>query len=375
MPRTAGQIRWICRFLLAGICICMVLLICLQPEIRHGTEALLNRLFEASEHQNAYTYVYFPGASPAGIPLAALVLITAAGALFILTASFSRLAAGFLVFMTLTVLQSYFGLSFPAWIQVLIFGAAGFLVLRVRSMRAAAYLCLTICLTALLISVLSPGVHMPVEAASEWVRDWLGRNAEALQTEGLIQPDERLETRHVSEKSIVEGNKEARGTEGFRLIQIEKMRISRPDWFSLLRTALMMLALILMLVLPFLPFVLLNRRREQTRVKYAGARSADLSEVMHAVFTHICDYLRFSGLADGNRPCREWQCHGLPDEFGQAFRSCAIVWERTMYGGYLPGRPDVEKAERLLEETEQLLYEQADFVKRFRMRTIACLHE
>ena len=187
-------------------------------------------------------------------------------------------------------------------------------------------------------------------------------------------PETVVETRHVNERSLDEGNREARGTEEYRLIQLERMKIARPDWFSLLRVVLPLLGMILLLVLPFLPFILLNRRRQKTMERRKPFEDPDNRIAAMAMFRHVCRYLQATGHLEANCPYRLCSLPGMNRAFEDRFHQAAIVWERAAYSDHPIEDSQRTEIAQLLEETEKRLYEQADKRQQFRLRTVECLH-
>ena len=119
-PAADSVKKQICLIGLLAFLLSMILLVVI-PSANQGIQALLNRLFDASEAVNSYAYDHF--SVPDGQPvLLAAVLLSVMGLslLGVMLLTGSRLLglglmAGSMLF------QIYFGLAFPAWVNVPLF--------------------------------------------------------------------------------------------------------------------------------------------------------------------------------------------------------------------------------------------------------------
>ena len=350
------------------------ILLVLNPFLRSGVLALLNRLFVASETRNAYEYDLFADADERAAAFALAVTATALLSLFLMLVILNRRAAGLMLFAAPALIQAYFGLAAPAYVNVAVFTAAALLELT-QIRQGMVYLLAGTIIMSLVVTLFCPGVHAGTEKRSEQVRDWLGRAAEGEMADSEDGISERMETRHTNEKSIDYGEKEARGTEGYRVVQIEKMQISRPDWINLLKTALLMLGSMLLLILPFVPFAVINMRRNHALKQQAAFEAEDSSAAVRAMFRHVIRYLCVSGMEEKNVPYSAWKLPDMQEEYQSLYRACAGIWERAAYSDH-PADDDCRaKVKVLLDETERLLYDDADWKQRFRLRVVECLHE
>lgn len=82
---------------------------------------------------------------------------------------------------------------------------------------------------------------------------------------GVDTPPEAAQTRRENHLSLSSGEGGAVSERDYRLITRAEEQISDPPWFDGLKTALMMLLIVLLLALPFVPFILLNRRAGQAQ--------------------------------------------------------------------------------------------------------------
>lgn len=358
---------------LTGLAIVLIVL-AISPSIRSGMADLLNRVFELSESRNAYRYARLSEADPAWQIPAVLVLLGLFLCLFLVLARISRPLAGTVFLTVLALFQVYFGISLPTAVNVLLFLLTVLCLIRPSvKMRDMAFMLAVLLPVFILVGLFLPGTDPGLEQTSEQVRDWFGARFESGGNTGEM-PETVVETRHVNERSLDEGNREARGTEEYRLIQLERMKIARPDWFSLLRVVLPLLGMILLLILPFLPFILLNRRRQKTMERRKAFEDPDNRIAAMAMFRHVCRYLQATGHLQANCPYRLCPLPGMNRAFADRFHQAAIIWERAAYSDH--PIEDLQRAEiaQLLEETEKRLYEQADKRQQFRLRTVECLH-
>jgi len=366
----AAQSRATKRFFLIGLLIFLLSLslLFMIPSANRGMQALLNRLFDASEKANAYAYERFdvPGDQPAAF---AVVLLTVMGLSLLGMAllSGSRLLA--LGLMAGSVLfQVYFGLSLPAWINVLLFVLFGLWMLK-RPWDKCAILCLLAGVAAAAIAVLLlwPGVDAATEAASEAVRDRLSQAAQSLT--GAVQelPAGENETRHVHTQSLTAGDREAQPDREYQLVTVEEEQISMPQWVSYLRIILLLLLTAALVILPFLPFVLLNKRRKKALDARKMFESENVSEAVFAIFQHIAAWLEATGHGEGNAPYAAWNANLTPD-YAARFAACEKLFEEAAYSTHEMKEEDRQQALALLSETEQVLQRQADWKQRLRLK-------
>ena len=365
-------------FAAAGLLLCIFLLL-LLPKANRSAQALCNRVFAASETSNAYAYRYFPTADDQSI-LPASALLAAGLALWaaLMVLLRSRLAAlGLMALFTL--FQAYFGLPFPAWVNVPLYALLGLWMMK-RPFRPRFLLLAAagVLIVSLLTAVLLPGADAATEAASETVRDRLNRIA--LQLAGALQeaPAGETETRHVHDAALETGEGKAQTGREYRLVTAEEEQISMPQWISWLRIALLFLLMIALLTLPFAPFLLLNARKKKAQEIRKAFASEDVNEAVCAVFRQVITWLEATGNGAGNRLYRDWtfdRPDALPDGYAGRFAGCAAAVEEAVYGS----RPLPEEARSsalaLLKETEEALWKKADWKQRLRLRYWLCLCE
>ena len=368
--------KWWIVACLAAMALALLCLL-LVPAARHSAQALANRLFEASERVNAYAYNRFP--VPEGLsvlPAAALLGLALALWLAVTALSGSRMTA-FVLMAGCAVFQMYFGLAFPAWVNVALFAAfVLWMAKRPRDPRGSLALLIAVLAVALALALAWPGVDMATEAASERVRDRLSQWSE--QVTGAVReaPEGENETRHVHTQSLTEGEREARAEKEYRLETVEEQQVSMPRWINWLKTALLLLAVAALAVLPVLPFVWLNARRKKALGIRSAFASGDVSAAVCAIFRQVIAWLEATGHSAGNLPYRGWtQC--LPERmapgYGQRFSRCAALFEEAAYSDHELGEEKRQEALSLLGETEQALLARADWKQKLLLKYRDCL--
>lgn len=348
--------------------LCSLLLLFLIPEAREGAKALLNRLFEASEAVNAYAYDRFQVRADQPLALAVALLLAAGGSLAgMILRSRSRwgtlaLAAGAVLF------QVYFGLAFPAWVNVPLFGAlACWMLRRPGDRRILQTLGLGVAAVSVAVLLLYPGTDPAAEAASEAVRDRLSQMTQSMSGALRETPAGETETRHVRHLSQTRGEREARPDREYRLVTVEEEQVSRPRWVNYLRIALLLLLTAALVILPFLPFALLNRRRRRGQEARKAFQSENIREAVAAIFQQVTAWLEAAGRGGGNTPYAEWAV-GLTPEYARHFQACEKLFEEAAYSSHEMREEDRQQALALLKETEGLLLREAGWKQRLRLR-------
>ena len=362
----------------AGAALLFLLLLFLIPEARRGAQALLNRLYEASEKVNAYSYVRFPVEADQSITPAA-VLLAMTGAALLVPAVFaeSRIPA-FVLMAGLVAFQVYFGLAFPAWANVPLFTMFALRMMpRPRSKKITGRILTVIAAVSLAVLLILPGVDGATETASETVRDWLGNAAR--QFAGTVQETAggQAETRHVHTRSLLTGDGEALPAEEYRLVIVEEEQISMPRWIDYLRIGLLFLLTVALLILPFLPFLLLNARRKKATEKRKAFQSENVSEAVCAIFRHTVAWLEATDNGAGNIPFIRWPeqlPENLPEDYRQRFQQCAALFEEAAYSNHVMSEDQRRQALALLDETEQRLLSDSGWKQKLRLKYGKCLY-
>ncbi len=357
----------------------LLLLLCLLfvlPAARQGAGMLANRLFEASEAVNAYAYRRIDtgvGGSPAlaGVLLGAAVCVLAG-----ITALLGSRAGALSLMGACALFQIYFGLSLPAAVNAALFvlfalwTAGGERKDGLRILAGAAAVSLAVLL-------LFPGVDAATETASEKARDWLSRLASGPEETLPEEAEGWAEARHLQQKSLAEGSGEAGEGAEFRLETLEEQQISRPEWFDWVKTALLLLAMTGALVLPFVPFRVLDRRREREREIRKAILAEDPGEGARAAFQQVIRWLEAAGRGRGNLPYREWaeqlEEGKFPKGYRDRFAAGARIFEEASYSGHPVEEAQRQQVLELLRETEEAVRTGAGTRERLRLKYLECL--
>ena len=362
----------------AGIVLCLILLLAV-PEARRGAQALCNRIFAASEAVNSYAYQYFPVPEDQGV-LAAAILLACAGVLAaVLTAVLRSRIFVLGLAAACTLFQVYFGLPFPAWMNIPLYALAGLLMMkRPREPGHIRAYCALILLVSALTALLLPGADAALEAASEHIRDKLA-GAAGLVTDTITEsPDGETETRHMHSRDPEYGIGEAETAQEFRLVTEEEQQISRPRWISWMRIVLMMLLAVAVMTLPFTPFLLLNARRRKAQEIRKTFVSGNVSEAVIYIFRQAGLWLEASGRGGGNLLYRDWtgrlkEC--MPEGYAEHFARCAADYEEAVYSCHAMPERKRQDALELLKETEAAVWGSADRKQRLYLKYWMCLCE
>ena len=352
------------------------------PVVRAGAMELANRLFAFSEASNAYAYEYFEQASAeaAAVRLALLCAALLCGAVCALArrTAFVPIA----LFVLLVLFQTYFGVTPGIWHNLSVFACLAFLVCAKRSeIRTGAVPAVLFAVIAAAVLTAVPGPIAAVENYSEHLRDELGRTMmqitqpEPPQAAGVNEVHE--ESRLSEEDATINVSSE-QGQRPFEHQTQAEQEISRPHRVDWLKIVLWLLALVAVLVVPFAPFLFINRARRRSREKRAAFADEDNAAAIRAMFRHTVDWLCACGMKTQNRPfaqCRDGAAALLSEEYGERYAEAARIWEEAAYSDHAMDREQRELVRGLMEETEKTLYERADRKTRLRLKYGACLCE
>ena len=365
------------RGLAAGILLCLLLLV-LIPEARHGFQALCNRVFAASEAVNAYAYTYFPVPDGQSVFFAVLLLIPTVLMTAAMTVILKSRILPLGIMVSLTFLQVYFGLSFPAWINIALYSLLAVLLIKRSSAGRAGTLAILILAVSVLCFVFLPGVDAATEAASEKVRDHLSMIVRQFTETAAETPEGETETRHVHTRSLETGEGEASPDREYRLVTVEEEQISMPHWVNYLKIILLLLLSVAVVILPFVPFLVLNARRQRAEKAREVFLSTDVSLAVRAIFQQVIAWLETTDNGGGNRLYRNWADDlpdMMPEGYTSRFAACAADFEEAAYSIHVLPEEKREQAKNLLKETEQALWQKADRKQRFRLKYWMCLCE
>ncbi len=363
------------------LCICIAVftlaLLLLIPQARQSLKALLNRIFEASEAVNAYAYEYFT--APDGQPLwpaLSLLCIIASALIGITVITKSRLMALTLVACCAGI-QVYYGLSLPAWLNVSLFALYALQIMRRPRDRAGTVrLFAVIAAVALIVCLLRPGVDAGTEQVSEKARDLLSRFTQEISGSVREAAGGEIETRHVHTRSLIYGSEAARAEKEYRLVTTEEEQISIPHRVNYLKIALLLLLAVVLLILPFIPFVWLNARRKKALEARKAFEAEDINAAVCAIFRHISAWLETSGNGAGNRLFRDWPAFlasSMSNEYAQRFEACTVLFEEAAYSEHSLSEEQRRQVLELLYETERIMQEKASLRQKFCLKYRECL--
>ncbi len=360
---------------LAALCLAALLLL---PAAREGAKLLANELFTASEAVNAYAYERFSVAANASRPLALLLLTLAIAAFYGIALLGKRHLTALLLAAGLMLAEVYFGLTLPHTAHILVFTAlaAAFLWEKRSIGLWLSYLGLVL-LLAVSVSLFLPGVHADLEARSEAWRDMLEQDRQTQVTADTKTQETALQgARHESRLDVTGDNA---GENGDYELQTEyQHEIARPLYFNWIKTLLLMLAIILLLTLPFLPFLLAGERRKKALARRKAFLSPDDNEAVRAMFTHCAACIE-SCLGDGGNSDFALLPEKLGDGFGADYplrcREAVGIWLEAAYSGRGVGSEKRALMRSFLDETEELMYDKADRKSRLRMKYLEYLFE
>ena len=231
---------------------------------------------------------------------------------------------------------------------------------------------------ALAVFLLAPRPSAAVEAYSEHLRDELGAAVSSVAQP--VSPPEaenapvRQESRQHEEQAAPG---EAGGLEFEKRTETEK-EISLPHRIDYLRIALLLLAVAALLIVPFLPFLLLNRAKRIAGERRAAFGDADNAAAIRAMFAHTMRWLRACGLRTENRPfaqCEEAVRQMTSDEYAARYAEGVAIWQEAAYSDHAMSETQRAVIRALLERTETTLYGKADRRTKLRLKFKDCLCE
>ena len=355
------------------------LLLFALPAANAGLKALLNRLFTVSEAYNTYVYTRFDVPEGQSV-LPAQILLALIAVCVILCAAVSRKPLLILCCTGVAALgQVYFGLSFPGWLNVILFGFFGWLLVPEQNgVRRFALYAGIMAVTALLVCVYNPGTDVSIESLSESVRDRL--SGALMQSvggaDGSLQPP--VGVRHVNSRALRSGESPAETEQEFREVLIEQEEISRPDPIARIRGAFPFVLAAVAVIYLGIRLFRLTVRRKKVLAERERFCSENISEAVCAMFRHIALWLTYAGCGSGNRPYRDWAAGldgHLPPEYIQHYEACVPVFEEAAFSDHSLNEQQRSAVRDLLDETENLIYARADRKERLRLRYTLCLHK
>ena len=366
---------------LSVLCLCMAALslaaLFLIPALRESGKALCNALFDASEAVNAYAYERFPVADGiTSVPsLIAVVLFVLS--LYLLAVVRGNRVLALTLAVALAGAQAYFGVALPLWANVLAFALLGAVFLR--SLFDLLPYGAVVLLLALAVSVAVPGIHVPIENASEAVRDRLSVIGQQVEENLTLIAPETQKTQHenrLDKDGTAEDSNTAQSDRDYRYEQEQEQEISRPKRINWLKIIIILFLIVALLLSPFLPFLLMDSRRRKALERREKFDSEDHAEAICAIFLHLIAYLESCGKGLGNTPFTTWAKKlQMPEEYRRQYEQAAMLWQEAAYSEHPMSFEQHEEMRQVLWETERILYDDADRKTRFRLKYLECLHE
>ena len=350
------------------------------PAARESLQCLLNRLFAASEVVNTYVYDRFSVAADASPTLALLLL----GGLVAVLLSLSFLRGSslipFLFALFLAFAEIWLGLTPPPLPNALLFALLMLLALRIRDLRNAGAVLLASVAVFLFVSAAFPGVNAAQEERSELARDRLdileqritGTYAEENSTVQSAREENRL---HAGADADREDD--TRNDRGYQHLYEQEQQISRPQRVRYLKILLLTLAILALLTLPFAPFLFFNAKRKRSLARRAAFASPDCAEAIRAMFLHLTAYLEACGMGAGNRSFSHWPellSGHMPADYVRKYRRAAAIFSEAAYSTHPMTEEQRADIEKILDETEHILYDEAGWKQKLRLKYVECLH-
>ena len=131
-----------------------------------------------------------------------------------------------------------------------------------------------------------------------------------------------------------------------------------------------MLALVvLLLALPFAPFMLLGRRAGQARALREAFDDADSRRAVCAMFRHVARYwAAYFPVPEGLPFSRLPEAADMPDDYAAAYRACADTFLKAAYSDAPITQAERDGVKILLDETERLLYDEQSAFMQLKLR-------
>lgn len=185
---------------------------------------------------------------------------------------------------------------------------------------------------------------------------------------GVDTPPEAAQTRRENHLSLSSGEGGAVSERDYRLITRAEEQISDPPWFDGLKTALMLLLIVLLLALPFVPFILLNRRAGQAQAIREAFDDADPCKAVCAMFRHVVRYWTVCAAVPKGHAFRPATAVAMPETYRKHYRACVDTFLKAAYGVKPISQAERDSVKSLLDETEFLLYDGQSAFRQLELR-------
>lgn len=347
------------------------------PAARESLKCLLNYLFSASESVNTYVYDHFSVTADASPTLALLLLGGLMAVLLLLSVLRRSRLIPFLFALLLAFAEIWLGLTPPPLLNALLFALLMLLALRVRDLRNAGAVLLASAAVFFFISAVFPGVNAAQEERSELARDRLdvleqritGTYAEENSTAQSAREENRLHDAGIKDDTSNDRD--------YQHLYEQEQQISRPQRVRYLKIILLTLGILALLTLPFAPFLFFNAKRKQSLARRAAFASPDYAEAIRAMFLHLTSYLDACGMGAGNRSFSRWPellSGHMPADYVRQYRRAASIFSEAAYSAHPMTEEQRADMEKILDETERILYDEAGWKQKLRLKYVECLH-
>lgn len=363
----------------AALCLAAVVLVLLflLPAARESLKCLLNRLFSASEAVNTYVYDRFSVAADISPTPALLLLGGPIAVLLLLSFLRKNRLIPFLFALLLAFAEIWLGLTPPPLLNALFFALLMLLALRIRDLRNAGAILLASAVVFFFTSAVFPGVNAAQEERSELARDRLdvleqritGTYAEENSTAQSAREENRLHDAGIKDDTSNDRD--------YQHLYEQEQQISRPQRVRYLKIILLTLGILALLTLPFAPFLFFNAKRKQSLARRAAFASPDCAEAIRAIFLHLTAYLDACGMGAGNRSFSRWpeRLSGhMPTDYIREYRYAASLFSEAAYSTHPMTEEQRTNMEKFLDETERILYDEAGWKQKLRLKYVECLH-
>lgn len=356
-------------------------MVCLWPAARGGCAMLLNGLFRQSQDRN--TYIYNMLAEPQDNTK--LCLVAAGLTIALVLAAFCQMAArGTYLWATggmaaAVIVQIYFGVTAGMWAGLGLFAMLAFALMpKGGNIAPAAALAASGMVILAALSLFWPEVDSRLEEYSEGLRDRLAVAAQsAMASQRGSHSQETLETRRENRLDLEQGGDGAGDSlamRGFNRIEQYIRSITRPlrtDYFGVVMIFLMIL---LLLCLPFAPFIFIDRRRRRAISMRQGFDDPSSAMAIRRIFPFIIKWLRWRTGVEGRFDLyvqMPWE--DMPQGYGKRLEGALSLWNEAEYSSHEMTEEERMVLLGLLSETEQAIYSRAGMWQRFRLKYIDCL--
>ena len=370
---------------LLSVFIISLLLLLMLPSANDGLRLIFNRIAEISEARNRYIYIRLPLNDTYADETTPVII--AETLLALPAAAFSSAAVRKEIKFPIAVCsigiiafsEAYLGITPPAFLNILLFFLLACICVRKSGSAelSAAAAAAVVCAVALTVTASVPGVDPGLENYSEQLRDRISETVSpyvnAVRQEEMSSPARKESRLNEEDAAFSTG---AAPYEDLNAEIIYEEQISRPEIIDYRKIILMLLAIPLFVIVPFLPLYFIARGRRKALERRVLFDSDDPSEAIRAMFPHIYRCLLALGLQEANL---SFASRGkdvealLPGDYAREYESSVLLWEEAAYSGHTMDVKDKYAVRGLLDRTEKLLTERSDRKALFRLRYIDCL--